>query len=76
MQHSCGSTAVPTTLAETIIYKIKIVYCSTIIVGTLVYLPALHTNGRAMITQRWNRKRYMPSTAKKIPKLSVVIFVN
>jgi hypothetical protein len=40
----CSSAAVPTTLAETIIYKIKIICCSAIIVGTLGYLPALHTN--------------------------------
>jgi hypothetical protein len=57
MQHSSGSTALPTTLAEIIIYKIKIVCCSTIVVGTLGYAPALHTNGSAMIMQGRNRKR-------------------
>jgi hypothetical protein len=66
MQHSTSSAAVPTTLAETKIYKIKIVCYSTIIVGTLGYLPALHTNnGSAMITQRRNRKYYIPTTKKK-----------
>jgi hypothetical protein len=52
MQHSSGSAAVPTTLAETIMYKIKIICCSKIVVGTLGYLPALHTNGSATIMQR------------------------
>jgi hypothetical protein len=65
IEHSTGSAAVPTTLAETKIYKIKIVCCSTIIVGTLGYLPALHTNnGSSMITQRRNRKYYIPTTKK------------
>jgi hypothetical protein len=65
MQHSSGSAAVPTTLAETIIYKIKIVCCSKIVVGTLGFLPALHTNnGSATITQLRNRKRYIPTTEK------------
>jgi hypothetical protein len=52
------------TLAEIIIYKIKIVCCFTIVVGTLGYLPALHTNGSAMIMQGRNRKRYIPTKTK------------
>jgi hypothetical protein len=63
MQHSSCSAAVPTTLAETIIYKIKIVCCSTIVVGTLGYLPALYNKGSATIMQVRNRKRYVPKMA-------------
>jgi hypothetical protein len=52
MQHSKGSAAPPTTVAETIIYTKKFLERATIVVGTLGFLPALHTNGCPMMMQR------------------------
>jgi hypothetical protein len=51
MLHSKSRTGIPTTLAETIIYIFF--SCLTIVVGTLGYLPALHTNnGSSSFIQR------------------------
>jgi hypothetical protein len=65
MQHSKGRAALPTTLAETIIYKKYFFDSATIVVGTLGFLPALYTNkGSATITKRLNAEVYaMPTTA-------------
>jgi hypothetical protein len=47
MKHTSGKAGIPTILAEIIsIYKIKIVCCATIVVGTIGYIPALHTKGK------------------------------
>jgi uncharacterized membrane protein HdeD (DUF308 family) len=59
MQHSKGSAALPTTLAETIIYTKYFFGSATIVVGTLGFLPALHRNQwQRTITQRLNAEVY------------------
>jgi hypothetical protein len=64
MQHSKGSAVQPTTLAETIIYTKYFFGSITIVVGTLGFLPALHTKGSATITKRLNAEVYaMPTKA-------------